>query len=119
MHICDTYNCDYLQHTTFRFYLIDFQLNTYSLNKKVNIQMVPSITQNKTKNKQICTKKLKKSCMLCSIQCLYPFIYTHVFKCQAFCKEFMEGSHTISGKKKIAALGKNAKFMHFEKYKNE
>ena len=25
---CDTYNCDYLQHTTFCFYLIDFQLNT-------------------------------------------------------------------------------------------
>ena len=28
LHICDTYNCDYLQHTTFCFYLIDFQLNT-------------------------------------------------------------------------------------------
>ena len=26
--ICDTNNGDYLQHTTFRFYLIDFQLNT-------------------------------------------------------------------------------------------
>ena len=23
----DTYNCDYLKHTTFRFNLIDFQLN--------------------------------------------------------------------------------------------
>ena len=30
-HICDTYNCDYLQHTTFRFYLIDFHLSTDSL----------------------------------------------------------------------------------------
>ena len=26
--MCDTYNCDYLQHSTFRFNLIDFQLNT-------------------------------------------------------------------------------------------
>ena len=24
----DTYNCDYLKHSTFRFNLIDFQLNT-------------------------------------------------------------------------------------------
>ena len=29
--ICDTYDCDYLPHTTFRFYLIDFQLNTDSI----------------------------------------------------------------------------------------
>ena len=28
LHLCDTYNCDYLQHSTFRFYLINFQLNT-------------------------------------------------------------------------------------------
>ena len=27
MHICDTYNCDYLPHTTFCFYSINFQLN--------------------------------------------------------------------------------------------
>ena len=26
--MCDTYNCDYLQHSTFHFNLIDFQLNT-------------------------------------------------------------------------------------------
>ena len=25
----DTYNCDYLKHSTFRLNLIDFQLNTY------------------------------------------------------------------------------------------
>ena len=25
----DTYNCDYLKHSTFRFNLIDFQLNKY------------------------------------------------------------------------------------------
>ena len=28
LHMCDTYNCDYLKHSTFRFNLIDFQLNT-------------------------------------------------------------------------------------------
>ena len=26
--MCDTYNCDYMKHSTFRFNLIDFQLNT-------------------------------------------------------------------------------------------
>ena len=26
--MCDTYNCDYRKHNTFRFNLIDFQLNT-------------------------------------------------------------------------------------------
>ena len=26
--MCDTYNCYYLKHSTFRFNLIDFQLNT-------------------------------------------------------------------------------------------
>ena len=26
--MCDTYNYDYLKHSTFRFDLIDFQLNT-------------------------------------------------------------------------------------------
>ena len=27
LHMCDTYNCDYLKHSTLRFNLIDFQLN--------------------------------------------------------------------------------------------
>ena len=31
LNICDTYNCDYLLHTTFRFYLISFQLIHISL----------------------------------------------------------------------------------------
>ena len=26
--MCDTYNCDYLQHSKIRFNLIDFQINT-------------------------------------------------------------------------------------------
>ena len=28
LHMCDIYDCDYLKHSTFRFNLIDFQLNT-------------------------------------------------------------------------------------------
>ena len=28
LHMCDTYNCDYLKPSTFRFNLIDFQINT-------------------------------------------------------------------------------------------
>ena len=28
LHMCDTYNCDYLKYSTLRFNLIDFQLNT-------------------------------------------------------------------------------------------
>ena len=28
LHMCDTYNCDYLKHSTFRFKLIVFQLDT-------------------------------------------------------------------------------------------
>ena len=28
LHMCDTYNCDYLQHSTFLSNFIDFQLNT-------------------------------------------------------------------------------------------
>ena len=29
LHMCDTYNCDYLKHSTFCFNLIDFQLNRF------------------------------------------------------------------------------------------
>ena len=28
LHMCDTYNCDYLKHNTIPFNLINFQLNT-------------------------------------------------------------------------------------------
>ena len=28
LHMCDTFNCDFLPPTTFWFFLIDFQLNT-------------------------------------------------------------------------------------------
>ena len=31
--MCDTYNCDYMQYGTFRFNLIDIQLNTDSFSQ--------------------------------------------------------------------------------------
>ena len=46
MHICYSYNCDYLPHTTFLFYSIDFQLST-DLPSQFCIFTVksPSVTQ--------------------------------------------------------------------------
>ena len=44
--MCDTYNCDYLKHSTFRFNLIDFQLNTIFLpNFPLFTVKSPSVTQ--------------------------------------------------------------------------
>ena len=44
--MCDTYNCDYLKHSTFRFSLIDFQLKTDSLpNFAFFTLKSPSVTQ--------------------------------------------------------------------------
>ena len=44
--MCDTYNCDYLKHSTFRFNLTDFQLNTISLpNFAFFTVKSPSLTQ--------------------------------------------------------------------------
>ena len=46
LHICDTYNCDYLPHTIFRFYLIDFQLKKdFPSELSVFTVKSPSITQ--------------------------------------------------------------------------
>ena len=42
--MCDTYNCDYLQHSTFRFNLIDFQLNTGFPSQFFTVKS-PSVTQ--------------------------------------------------------------------------
>ena len=36
LHICDAYNCNHLPHITFRFYLIDFQLNNNDNNNNNN-----------------------------------------------------------------------------------
>ena len=44
--MCDTYNCDYPKHSTFRFNLIDFQLNTDFLpNFAFFTVKSPSVTQ--------------------------------------------------------------------------
>ena len=44
--MCDTYNCDYLQHSTFRFHLTDFQLNTdFTSQFCVFTVKSPSVTQ--------------------------------------------------------------------------
>ena len=44
--MCDTYNCDYLQHSTFCFNLIDFQLNTDFLSQFCIFTVKsPSVTQ--------------------------------------------------------------------------
>ena len=42
--MCDTYNCNYLKHSTFLFNLIDFQLNTDS-NFAFSTVKLPSGTQ--------------------------------------------------------------------------
>ena len=44
--MCDTYNCNYLKHSTFHFNLIDFQLNTDFLPNFAffNVKS-PSVTQ--------------------------------------------------------------------------
>ena len=44
--MCDTYNCDHLKHSTFRFNLIDFQLNSdFPSQFCVFTVKSPSITQ--------------------------------------------------------------------------
>ena len=44
--MCDKYNCDYLKYSTFRFNLIDFQLNTdFSSQFAFFIVKSPSVTQ--------------------------------------------------------------------------
>ena len=44
--MCDTYNSDYLKHSTFRFNLIDFQLNTDFPSQFVFFTVKsPSVTQ--------------------------------------------------------------------------
>ena len=44
--MCDTYNCDYLKHSTLRFNLIDFQLNTdFPSQFAFFTAKLPSVTQ--------------------------------------------------------------------------
>ena len=54
----DTYNCDYLKHSTFRFNLIDFQLNTVSLRNFEFFFAVtsPSVTQRSVSQENVYKK---------------------------------------------------------------
>ena len=53
----DTYNCDYLQHRTFRFHLIDFQLNTDSPG---NLRFLPPSDTQISVSQENAFKKRKK-----------------------------------------------------------
>ena len=61
LHMCDTYNCDYLQHSTFRFNLINFQLNTDFFSQFCIFFFVktPSVTQ-RSVSQENAFKKIKK-----------------------------------------------------------
>ena len=58
--MCDTYNCDYLQHITFRFNLINFHLNTdFASQFCVFPVKSPSVTQRSVSQKKNAFKKRK------------------------------------------------------------
>ena len=65
MHICDTYNCDYLLHTTFRFhFIIDFHLNTdYPSQVCVFTVKSPSVTQRSVSQENAYKKSLNPSAL--------------------------------------------------------
>ena len=58
--MCDTYNCDYLKHSTFRFNLIDFQLNTdFPSQFCVFYRKSPRVTQKLVSQENAYKKELK------------------------------------------------------------
>ena len=60
--MCDTYNCDYLKHSTFRFNLIDFQLNTNSPSQFcVCTVKSPSVTQKSVSQENAYKKSQNRS----------------------------------------------------------
>ena len=61
--MCDAYNCDYLKHSTFRFNLIDFQLNTNfpSPNSAFFTVKSPSVTQRSVSQENAYKKSLNPS----------------------------------------------------------
>ena len=83
--MCDTYNCDYLQHSAFRFNWIDFQLNTD----------FPSQFFFSVKSSSV-TKRFLKKMLLKRVKIRRLFFYPNwkqflVFKIAKF--EFMETVH--------------------------
>ena len=60
--MCDTYNCDYLTHTTLRFCLIDFQLNTdFPSNFEFFAAKSPSVTQRSVSQESVYKKSKNPS----------------------------------------------------------
>ena len=54
--MCDTYNCDYLQHSTFRFNLIDFQLTDFPSKFCVFTVKSSSVTQRSVSQENVFKK---------------------------------------------------------------
>ena len=61
LYMCDTYTCGYLKHSTFRFNLIDFQLNTDFPSQFCGLFTVksPSVTQRSVSQENAYKKELK------------------------------------------------------------
>ena len=58
--MCDTYNCNYLKHSTFRFNLIDFQFNIDLVSQFwVFTVKSPSVTQRSVSQENAFKKELK------------------------------------------------------------
>ena len=63
--MCDIYNCDYLQHNTFRFKFIDFQLNRDFASRFCLFTVKsPSVTQ-RSVSQEKCYKKSKPRRLFC------------------------------------------------------
>ena len=57
LHMRDTYNCDYLKHSTFHFNLINFQLNTdFCSQFCIFYHKSPSVTQRSVSQENACKK---------------------------------------------------------------
>ena len=76
--MCDTYNCDYLQHNTFRFNLIDFQLKQISLPNFTFFKKLPSVTQ-KWISQENAFKKSKKSSAFFLLLLLLLLFFSFLF----------------------------------------
>ena len=98
LHMCDTYNFDYLQHSTFRFNLIDFKLNT-DFPSQFGVFFIvksPSVTQRSVSQENAFKKSKSPSPFFSQNYRLKRFFYSNwkqflVFKIAKF--EFMVTVH--------------------------
>ena len=83
--MCDTYYCDYLPHTTFRFYFINFQLNTNYPSQFCFIFTVksPSVTQ-RSVSQENALKRAKNSRLFSQNYMLKWFFYSNWTQFQVF-----------------------------------